>query len=447
MLEILTTIIRETWLVTAQMGPWLLFGFLVAGLLSVAISPAWLERHLGGPGMGPVWRAALFGVPLPLCSCGVIPVAASLKQHGASRSATTAFLLSTPQTGVDSILVTWTLLGPLFAVFRPVAALLTGVLGGGLVQVFDGASATDPKPAAAAKSGAPLRPQGVGAKLRAAFEYGFLTLPADIGRALLIGLLVAGLLGALVPADFLSRFLGTGPLSIALMMLVGIPIYVCATASVPLAASFIFLGATPGAALAFLIAGPATNAATITTVGRVLGRRTAVIYLLTVAVSAFGGGLLLDWLMPRAGQWIPLFADSGHMHHGVGWIGHVGGALLAVVMTASWWVARRGDCGCDDECGAACDQECKTIPDSEGAEAMGENAKDEQAKKLEFDVTGMSCSHCSNSVDRAVRDLPGVVDCQVRLKEGRLTVDAAPVLVGAILSAVTALGYEARHRA
>jgi uncharacterized membrane protein YraQ (UPF0718 family) len=125
---------RETWLLTAEMSSFLLLGFAVAGLLSVFISPAWLERHLGGGGLAPVFKASLFGVPLPLCSCGVIPVSASLRQHGASRAATTAFLLSTPQTGVDSIMVTWSMLGPLFAIFRPVIALLTGLLGGSLVQ-------------------------------------------------------------------------------------------------------------------------------------------------------------------------------------------------------------------------------------------------------------------------------------------------------------------------
>ena len=144
------------------MGLWLLFGFLVAGLLSVFVSPVWLQRYLGGSGFGPIARASLFGVPLPLCSCGVIPVAASLKQHGASRPATTAFLLSTPQTGVDSILVTWTLLGPLMAVFRPIAALATGLLGGAAVQALDPPRA-DEKPdfpqASVSNGGAP-EPKG-----------------------------------------------------------------------------------------------------------------------------------------------------------------------------------------------------------------------------------------------------------------------------------------------
>ncbi len=131
------------WRLIGQMAPYLLFGFLAAGTLSVLVSPAWVERHLGGRGMGPVFKASLFGIPLPLCSCSVIPLSASIRRHGASRAATTSFLLSTPQTGVDSIVVTYALLGPVFAVFRPVAALLTGLLGGGLVQLFSGPGTVD----------------------------------------------------------------------------------------------------------------------------------------------------------------------------------------------------------------------------------------------------------------------------------------------------------------
>jgi len=419
MTETVLHIITAIWLVTARMAPWLLFGFLVAGLLSVFISAAWLERHLGGRGLGPVWKASLFGVPLPLCSCGVIPVAASLRRHGASRAATSAFLLSTPQTGVDSILVTWTLLGPLFAVFRPVAALLTGLLGGSVVQAVD----PDQHQVSAngrglADAGPVERPRGIGPKIRAALDYGLVTLPGDIARALLVGIVVAGLLGAVVPPDFLSAYLGKGPVSIALMMAVGIPIYVCATASVPLALSFIFMGATPGAALAFLIAGPATNAATLTTVARVLGRRTMVAYLATVAVSAFGGGLLLDWLMPRAAEAIPRLAVAVHHHEGVTWFGHLAGVALVVVMTRSWWLSRRRGACCEGDCAVGSDEE-----------------------SLEVAVAGMHCSHCSASVKRAVEELPGVTSCQVDLEAGRAVVRGHHLDGEAVAEAIRGLGY------
>jgi len=427
MIDIVLHIVSETWLVTARMAGWLLLGFLMAGFLSVFISPAWMERHLGGRGLGPVFKSSLFGVPLPLCSCGVIPVAASLRAHGASRSATTAFLLSTPQTGVDSILVTYTLLGPLFAVFRPVAALVTGFVGGGLVQVLD-----PPRAAAAEEAlrpaGEAARPQGAVAKLRAALDYGLVTLPADIARALLVGVVIAGVLSAVIPQDFLARYLGGGPLSVALMMIVGIPLYVCATGSVPLAASFIFLGATPGAALAFLIAGPATNAATITTVSRVLGRRTAAVYLLTVALSAFGGGLLLDWLLPRAAAAVPALGHGLHHHEAVPAIGHVWAALLLLVMARSWWLARRrAGCGCE---GGVC------------ATREGDDMAN-GPEHLEVAVGGMNCSHCSASVQRTVSGLPGVTACRVDLDGGRAYVEGEDLDGAEITRAIEALGYRA----
>src|SRR5208283_5713248 len=134
--DLFSNFVWQCWLVLLEMAPYLLFGFALAGLMSIWISPEWTERHLGGTGLGPVIKATLLGIPLPLCSCSVIPVAASMRRHGASRAAATAFLLSTPQTGVDSIAVTYALLGPIFAVFRPIAALISGVLGGALVLAF-----------------------------------------------------------------------------------------------------------------------------------------------------------------------------------------------------------------------------------------------------------------------------------------------------------------------
>lgn len=420
-------IIEAIWQVTTEMAAFLLLGFVVAGLLSVFISPSWLERHLGRPNLASVFKSSLFGVPLPLCSCGVIPVAASLRQHGASKAATTAFLLSTPQTGVDSIMVTYTMLGPLFAIFRPLAALFTGVLGGTLVQGLvpheaeskSSAPSFDKVP----ESSQPVK--GVLPKIKQALDYGLITLPGDIGRALLIGVIIAGVLSALMPEDFLSRYLGQGPLSIGLLMLGGIPLYVCATASVPLAASFIFLGATPGAALAFLVAGPATNAATVTTISRVLGRRTMVIYLLTVAVSAFGGGVLLDWLMPRAAEAIPVLSGMGHHHEQTGWFHHLSGVVLVLVMTRSWWVARQK--------GSCCDEGT-----SEGACSMG-NA----AQNLEIKVDGMNCSHCSSSVERVLKEIPGVTGVQVFLDQGRALVQGTDLETDTMVTAIDGLGFKA----
>ncbi|MHC5101253.1 MAG: SO_0444 family Cu/Zn efflux transporter [Planctomycetota bacterium] len=297
MLEFLRTIGVDFWGTLSEMSPYLLFGFLIAGLLSVCISPQRVEQHLGGGGFWQVFKASLFGVPLPLCSCGVIPVSMSLHKHGASKGATVSFLLSTPQTGVDSILVTYGLMGPIFAIFRPLAAFVTGVFGGCLVNAVENhdthgppeekTECTDTCCANEKKQGPVVR----------AFKHGFVTLPADIGRSMLVGLFIAALIAALVPENYFADKLSGGGntiLSMLVMMVVGIPIYVCATASVPIAVQLIAIGLSPGTAFVFLMTGPATNAATLATLSAQVGKRAAAIFLLTVVVSALAGGLILD---------------------------------------------------------------------------------------------------------------------------------------------------------
>jgi uncharacterized membrane protein YraQ (UPF0718 family) len=239
---------------------------------------------------------------------------------------------------VDSIAVTYALLGPVFAVFRPLVALVTGVLGGSLVQLLD---TTDDAPAPeetltnTCNDACCEKGPGRGAVLQA-LKYGFVTLPRDIGWALFAGILVAGAIAALVPEDSLEAYIGGGMLSILLMMAAGIPIYVCATASVPIAAGLIHLGASPGAALAFLIAGPATNAAALTTAWKVLGRRAALVYLLTVAGSAFGCAILLDWLIPTLGAAMPQFGTPTDGHAQGAWLSNLGAVAMLAVLTLSY---------------------------------------------------------------------------------------------------------------
>lgn len=291
----ITEILGEFWSTVAEMSPFLLFGFFVAGLLSVLVSQSFVEKHLGGRGAWPLVKASVFGVPLPLCSCGVIPVSMSLHKHGASKGSTISFLLSTPQTGVDSIFVTLSLLGPVFAIFRPLAAFLTGIIGGGLVDVLE--------PKAERKTPEECKDEccadtAEAGKLQRAMKYGFVTLPRDIGKAMLAGLAVAAIISVLVPADFFAAHLGKGIFAMIVMMFLGIPVYVCATASVPVAVALILKGLTPGAALVFLMTGPATNAASFLTIWKALGQRTAVIYLATVAGCALAAGILLDYIAP-----------------------------------------------------------------------------------------------------------------------------------------------------
>ena len=292
-METAVSIIIKSWDVMAIMAPYLLLGFLVAGILGAFVPASFIETHLGKRGTWQIVKASLLGVPIPLCSCSVIPVATSLRRHGATKGATISFLTSTPQTGVDSIAATWGLLGPLFAVFRMAVAFITGVICGASVEAltppseeFENVCEDEHCPSCKPESGIN--------KWKQVFVYGFGTLPRDIGRALLIGIVISGLLGALVPDDFFTRYLNSEWLSMLAVMALGIPLYVCSTGSIPVALAMIGMGLSPGAALVFLITGPATNAATIATVLKTMGRRAVIIYLATLAGCSMAAGWLLN---------------------------------------------------------------------------------------------------------------------------------------------------------
>ena len=428
MIDVLIRIAQESWIVLGDMAPYLLFGFLIAGILSVCFSPAFVERHFGGQGYGPVVKAAILGVPLPLCSCGVIPVSASLRRHGASRAATTSFLLSTPQTGVDSIAITFALLGTVFAVFRPVVALVTGLLGGLLVMLFDRADGNhshgEPHPARCAESCCTGRhDRNI---VWHALEYGFVTLPRDIGVALLVGVAIAGVIAVFVQANQWQAYLGGGILSILLAMAVGVPLYVCASASVPIAAGLMHAGASPGATLAFLIAGPATNAATIATVWKVLGRRTAVLYLLTIATSAIGGGLMLDWLFASLQATVPYMAEHYHEAMGGSWLTTFWAVLLLGVIAYSYIAKPRPE---------------TDFP----AESDAEDSGRQSAQRLELSIGGMTCSHCAAAVANALRECRGVASVHVDLATGQAVVLSEQADAEEIVAAVQSLGYRAER--
>ncbi len=435
-MEWILSVAAASWAVFAAMAPYLLLGFMVAGLLSVVISPEWVERHLGGNGLGQVVKASLFGVPLPLCSCGVIPVAASLRRHGASKGATTAFLLSTPQTGVDSIAVTYGLLGPFLAVVRPLAALITGIFGGGLVQAFNGhVVPVNPDISAGEETQTCSsdccdeeklnnRP-----KIVEGLHYGLVILPRDIGKALILGVVISGLIAAFVAPQALESSLGGGLWPMLAAMAIGIPLYVCATASTPIALGLIHAGLSPGAALVFLISGPATNSAALTTLWKVLGRRTAIIYLLTVAVASLATGLAVDGLIAAGGlpesALVPaatsIAAQGAHAHHEGGgamsWFETASAVVLLAVLINALRPRRRAD----------------------GAETM---ATDDE-KVVELKVAGMRCNGCVTSVQRALSEITGVTGAEVRLDEGRALIRGSDFSVQDLIEAVNSLGFEA----
>lgn len=296
-MELLLNILAEIWLVTVAMAPYLLFGFLMAGVLSVLISKDYVRRHLGGRGWLGSVKAALVGVPMPICSCGVIPLAASLRKHGASRGSTASFLASTPQTGVDSLLVTYALLGWVFAVFRAVVAFLSGILCGAAVAAVSGKEDDTAAPPGEEECGS----QNSQPMIRRMLSYGFITLPRDIAKAVVLGIVLSGVISGLVPADYFTGRMGDSPVAMFVMLLIGIPLYVCSSASVPLALAFIKAGISPGAALVFLITGPATNAATLTTLWQIIGRKQLAVFLATLALCALAAGFLMNFFSPQLG--------------------------------------------------------------------------------------------------------------------------------------------------
>ncbi|MFP4522589.1 MAG: permease, partial [Fibrobacterota bacterium] len=280
-MEILNSFLSETWSLYNEMAIYLLFGFFVAGILHVFFPQKFVAKHLGKSSVGSVLKSSAFGVPLPLCSCGVIPVAASMRKKGASRGAAISFLISTPQIGADSFMITYSLIGWVFAVFRIGAAFITAVAAG-LITNFTGKKERENDKESGNNIVVPDS-ETVSDRLKVIHRYIQYDLFASIARYLLIGILLGGLISAAVPDGFFKGFLGNQFLSMLIMLAVATPLYVCATASTPIAASLLMKGISPGAALVFLLAGPATNTVTITTVAKSLGKRTAIIYLLSIA--------------------------------------------------------------------------------------------------------------------------------------------------------------------
>lgn len=344
-------------------APYLLLGLVMAGFVHVLLPARVVERWLGRPGLGGAARAAAIGVPLPVCSCGVVPLAIEMRRKKASDPASLSFLVTTPESGVDSILFTWGLMGPVMAIARPIAAFATAMLGAAGALVFPTrgrdageasaaeVEASEIETAASCCSSPPLAaseppvaesrveegasccastalegpsahhaaddetPSGWIAKTRTAFGYGFGRLFDDIAFWLVLGVFLGGVLTAFVPSDLSALGLGEGLWPMILMLLVGVPLYMCASASTPVAAALLAKGLSPGAALVFLLAGPATNAASLVVLTRVFGRRFVAIYVGSVALGALASGLLFDALLVGAGVGLALPALHEHTEH------------------------------------------------------------------------------------------------------------------------------------
>ena len=398
-----------------EMSPYVLLGFLVAGLLHSFVSASAMSRHLAGRGWKPVVKAALFGVPLPLCSCGVLPAAVSLRRQGASKAASTSFLIATPQTGVDSIAATYSLLGLPFAVLRPVAALVGAFAGGVAVDRFDSEDEAAPVPQSAAAVEKTQR--GFFSKLGSALHYGFVEMLGDVGKWLVAGLVVAALITVFVPDSLFTGLSRYPLLAMLCVLLVAVPMYVCATGSIPVALSLMLKGLSPGIAFVMLMAGPAANFASVIVLARTQGRKATAIYLASVAVTAIGFGLLIDLLLPRA--WFVPSVSGGADACCMEWnlFSTVCSAILVGLLI------------------------CSTVAARHHHHSHKHEIENDMTRK--YEIKGMGCAHCKNAVESAISALPGVTAVVVDLAAGSATVsgDVSPEEVE---RAVRLAGFELR---
>lgn len=390
-----------------EMSPYLLFGFLIAGILHEFVPRRIYSKNLSGSNFRSVLWAALFGIPLPLCSCGVIPTAASLRRAGASKGATVSFLISTPQTGADSILATASLLGIPFAIMRPFVALVTALAGGAMTNKLCKESLSN-----AADAGEEKR-KTFWQKCAGTLHYGFIHMLQDIGKWIVIGLVIAGIITVAVPDNFFAQFNDYPILNMLLILAISIPMYLCATGSIPIAAALMLKGLSPGSALVLLMAGPATNMAAIFVINKVLGRKPLIIYLLSIISGAIGFGLLIDYALPA--EW---FTGSIHQHSSC--CGHSGAAwwqtassIIFVILLAAAFILRYKKNRSESKC---C---CK-----------------------QFRISGMMCNHCKANVEKGLAKVDGVASVRVELAEGIAYVEGENVNDAEIIKTIEALGYK-----
>jgi len=404
---------REIFELINSMAPYLLLGFLLAGLMHAFVPQNLYRRYLGGNSFRSVLNAALLGIPLPLCSCGVIPTAMSLRKEGASKGATVSFLISTPQTGVDSIIATYSLIGLPFALLRPLAALVTSLFGGCLVNRFDDKDVCSTSCAAPSESVDGGVRVSFRQRLQSAFRYAFVEMMQDIGKWLLLGLVVAGLITVFVPDSFFALFADKPLLSMLLVLAFAVPMYLCATGSIPIAVALMVKGLSPGTALVLLMAGPAVNVASMLVISKVMGKKTLLFYLLSIVSGAIAFGLAIDYLLPR--EWF--LTSLAHIHdchaQGVSWF-NLGCTLLMLLLLVNAFVLRYRK---QDSC---------ELPSGKNWVMM---------------VKGMTCNHCKNNVEKAIMKVDGVEQVDINLADGR-TVVTGSFDREAIKKSVEGIGFE-----
>ena len=374
-MQTLVEVLKQSWLLVLEASPYLLFGFVLAGLMHAFLPIERIVHWMGRPNWRSVFNAAVIGTPLPLCSCSVVPVADSLRKGGASKGATTAFLISTPESGLDSIAVTYGLMDPIMTIARPIAAILTALAAGVAQNIWGGEQENGPKSAGQAqdsdaKSDRPsaksmccsnalpgrvsetARSRGgadnkndlhtpqeetLTSRLIGGLRYALGDMFEDLAKYFVVGFLIAGALAVALDKYDPVRSALHSAWAPFVMLLAGIPMYVCASAATPMVAVLIAQGLSPGAALVFLLAGPATNAASIVVLQRILGRRAVAIYLAIIMVSALVLGYALEGVYALAGV-APRALEGMHSEHArATWLHWISAVVVVVLISNGLW--------------------------------------------------------------------------------------------------------------
>ena len=397
--------VENIWNIIQEFSPYLILGCFISGLLSIYLTVEIVQKYLGKKSITSVFLASLLGVPLPLCSCGVIPVSAYLSKHGASKGSVTSFLISTPQTGIDSIFITYGMLGPVFAIYRPIVAFISGIFGGSIVHAFDNddisAQVDDCSDDCCDENHSK-------SKIYKILHYGFIRLPLDIVNPLIIGIILSALIIVLIPSNYFD-YVGSGMLGMIIMLFLGLPTYVCATASVPIAFALYTKGFSLGAMLVFLMTGPATNITTMTVIYKVLGRKNLFIYLLSIIVCSISAGLFFDLFVYHE-QLVLSDYTASHL------LSYEMKVICSIFFTGVLINALR----------------IKYF--SRSIESPASSNK--------IIIEGMTCSHCGDSVLNSLKKIKGISNVSVDFESGLVQYSSNQDISSKVKEVILSLGYK-----
>ncbi len=422
-LDFLVKFINEAVLLFFEMAPYIMLGIGIAGLLHVILSKNFVARHIGGNNIGSVFKAALFGVPLPLCSCGVVPTAVYLKNSGASKAAVTSFLISTPQTGIDSITAAWGMLGPVFAVFKALAALIIGMAGGVADYILDRKSGTEkavPKTVVPAQIS--LYP-GFFGKIKEMFNYAVFELLDDIAVNFTVGLAIAAVISIAIPDNFFASSILSNPIvGMIVMVAIGIPMYICSTSSIPIAVALIAKGVSPGAAYVFLVAGPATNAASLAIISKTLGKKTTIRYLVTLIAGSMIFGFAMDLIYRGLG--LSPFGAATQSRAAETQTPFLLTVSIVFLLLLLFLFTRRI---------------MAKIKGGKHSHDHSVSEADENSTRIK--IEGMDCNHCSEAVKSALNTVSGIGKIEISL-EGRYAEIDGDFSLDEAEDAIRNAGYE-----